>query len=206
MRVALPRLCLALSLVASASLGSASGLLSATPPMVPALKADLTSQAVDHPTVPQEVPGGLVVRYRLGRDGPFAESRKLNGHFDRVSELSKVMAVEGNPRERMAGADELARTRQDSSRDTLIRALRDINPIVRERAAVALGKFGDTKAIRPLIDMLGYSEPVRAAVAARALEQITGVRDLGPSLEAWENWYEAYRRFPHGVAVPRGAH
>lgn len=154
---------------------------------------------MNHPTVPQEVPGGLKVTFRLGRDGPMTQVKNLNGHFDRVGQTAKLLEREGYPLERQAAVTELARFPGEATVTALMRALKDHNPYVRERAAVALGNLGDPRAIRPLIDMMAYSEVGRAVVAAQALEKITGQREMGASLEAWELWWEAYRRFPHGA-------
>lgn len=166
----------------------------------PPFRSGPVLETLNHPTIPQEVPGGLKVTFRLGHDGPFTRVKDLNGSFDRVEQTSKLLDREGYPLERQAAVTELARYPGQPTVTALMRALRDINPYVRERAAVALGNLGDPRAIRPLIDMLGYSETGRAAVAARALEKITGQQEMGSSLEAWELWWEAYRRFPHGVA------
>ncbi|MBI4866229.1 MAG: HEAT repeat domain-containing protein [Candidatus Wallbacteria bacterium] len=162
-----------------------------------------TREAFEHPSVPQEVPDGLTVKFRLGKGGPLVESKNLNGRFDRVEETAKLLDKEGYPLERQAAVQELARYPGEPTVYALIPALRDINPFVRERAAAALGEMGDVRAIRPLIDMLGYSDHGRAEVAARALEKITGVQNLGASLEAWETWWEAYRKWPHGIGTPK---
>lgn len=155
-----------------------------------------TREAIEHPTIPQDAPGGLTVRYRLNR-GPIVEKSELNNQFDRVAETAKLLHEEGRPLERIAAVKELVRYPGDRTLYALILALRDQNPNVREHAAIALGDLGDVRAVKPLIDMLGYSDPRRAAIVARALEKLTQVHDLDISLEAWETWYEAYRRWPH---------
>jgi HEAT repeat protein len=73
--------------------------------------------------------------------------------------------------------------------DPLLGALDHENATVRRRAARALGKIKDPRAIRTLIDTLRDDDPHVRSHAAAALAEITG-EGYGDDAIAWQNWLD----------------
>jgi hypothetical protein len=73
--------------------------------------------------------------------------------------------------------------------DPLIKALNDES--VRDRAARALGKIGDKRAIGPLIDLLPKSEPAQWALIKLTNQQ------FGNSQRRWRTWWNKQQAQPN---------
>lgn len=74
--------------------------------------------------------------------------------------------------------------------DLLLRFAEDEDPLVRRRAATALGRVRDVRVIPTLLDRLA-GDPLRVREAARAaLVQLTGL-DLGRGATRWHAWWRA---------------
>lgn len=140
--------------------------------------------------IPQQIPDGLTVVMRLGRRRIPQEVRGKNGHFLRRDEVHKVLANNRSPRDtRLAAVHDLATLPDRQKVEALVTGLVDPSPVVRSRAALELGLIGDDRAVKALIDMLGYSHGARKEVAAWALARLTGETTLGRSLRRWREWY-----------------
>ena len=78
--------------------------------------------------------------------------------------------------------EEFGKSTTEQSAAVLIKALRDINPTIRTRAAIALGQKGRPEAVEPLIGLLGYSAAQTSPTSGNRGE--TFIAD-GQSGERW---------------------
>ena len=69
-------------------------------------------------------------------------------------------------------------------------------PTVRMAAVQALAQIIDRRAIEALVAVSADVKNPASAAAADALADMTGIRDLGPSREAWAVWWKARRDEP----------
>lgn len=86
-------------------------------------------------------------------------------------------------------------SRTEPFRQTLVRALQDTDPAVREAACRALAKVGDPMAIPALISHLGQQlrgdgRPAGVRAAQVALQQLSGRRESWNPIE-WERWWRS---------------
>jgi len=82
--------------------------------------------------------------------------------------------------------------RDPASLDPMVQVLRTDDSVdVRRAAARTLGLFRDERAVPPLIDATGDSEPGVAKAAAVALLEMTG-QSFGRDREGWKKWWDAH--------------
>lgn len=113
----------------------------------------------------------------------------------RVGEvLRRALVVETDWRLRAAAAGALGRAKSPGSLEALVGATRDADPLVRARAAAALGDLGDRRAAGRLIELLESSrasgDPGDAAVvrdSGASLRALTG-EAIGDDPRAWREW------------------
>jgi HEAT repeat protein len=105
-----------------------------------------------------------------------------------------------DPLERAYGARLLGESQQnaDSAVPHLLNALEDPSYLVRRRAAEALGKIGDDRAVKPLMDVLqrGTEYPEVRSRAVEALGQLKAAEAVEPLMESltgmvWNVRYQA---------------
>ena len=68
---------------------------------------------------------------------------------------------------------------------------------------VAIGKFRDLRAVKPLVARLRDPVPYLRKEAARLLAELTG-EDLGEDSDAWEQWCKTYADSLEGLLAMRG--
>ena len=133
----------------------------------------------------------------VGADNP-AEIRTIG---DRLNSA--------DPLERAYGARLLGESHQspDSVLPLLLNALQDPSHLVRVRAAESLGKIGDERAVKPLVEALnrGEEHPDVRASAAEALGQLKAAEAVEPLTDSLAStvWYVRYQAV---VALGRIGH
>jgi HEAT repeat protein len=104
-----------------------------------------------------------------------------------------------DPLQRAYGVRLLGETQQsaDSTVPHLLSALKDPSHLVRSRAAEALGKVGDNRAVMPLIDVLNDAaeDPDVLSRAAEALGRLRAGEAVEPLMDLLTNmvWYVRYQ-------------
>ena len=85
--------------------------------------------------------------------------------------------------------DQIENKKSPNRIDTLKSELKHKNQIIRQKAAKALGKLGDTRAVEPLITALTDKENNVRATVIEALEDIGTVRALEPLIITLEDYF-----------------
>ncbi len=132
------------------------------------------------------------LNFHPGSSGPLTTGRQ------EVEALAKLLET-GTAAERVSSAQRLGLFRSRAAAPALAAVLRDDVREVRAAAAMALASCGTRGSVPPLLDTLGYADPVVAQAAAVALENLTGhAEPLEPfaaagvrarQIEAWRAWF-----------------
>ncbi len=116
---------------------------------------------------------------RLNDDDPAKrlEAVKSLGESEQPEAIEYLIQATGDPDEavRIKAIDYLGKLRATSATQVLVQKLfmREVDPPVKNRILVALGRIGDAKAVQPITEFLGQDpNPEMASTAAFALGEI----------------------------------
>ena len=76
-----------------------------------------------------------------------------------------------------------------------------IPPTVRLAAIQAMARLVDKRSIETLVGLTADAKPPVAAAAAEALADMTGLRDIGASHEAWAEWWKQHEEEPESLLL-----